>query len=74
MRCRNVSVLMISFEVRCDQRHLPVSVCLLTCAVCGVEQPSEWRPLLDTLKDLQAFSNFLDDRIALNKLDRGMLC
>jgi hypothetical protein len=37
------------------------------------EQPSEWRPLLETLKDLQAFSNFLDDRIALNKLDRDVI-
>lgn len=36
-----------------------------------IEQPSEWRPLLESLRDSQAFSNFIDDRIALNKLDRG---
>lgn len=70
MRYKKDSDSMISYEVKLVISEYAVDTFLFKIFIM-LEQPSEWRPLLDTLKDLQAFSNFLDDRIALNKLDRG---
>jgi hypothetical protein len=37
------------------------------------EQPNEWKALLEQIVVTQAFSDFIDDRIALNKLDRDVI-
>lgn len=41
--------------------------------VICLEQAAEWQPLLSEIVTTQAFSDFLDDRIALNKLDRDVI-
>lgn len=36
-----------------------------------IEQPPTWHPLLEELANAQCFSQFIDERLVLSKLNRG---